>query len=420
MAALPKPIPLPSTSDNLPRGLRHLGSNEYLVQLSREGQRLTKRVHGTRAEALRALEGAKVELGKRLAGATPSPRASSGPSPHVPPRDCPTLADFLSECGRYANYQLRKQSERTRRKLVAPIRYLVASDLGPMPLDSIRATDVNDYIAWRLQAGALTFATRKDGQQYAARVEKVSAVTVNKSLRVLSSALHFAQREGLIDAVPPIDFLPESNAKRVRGPSKEDFEKVLAAAELLRPEAPWLPEVIELVSEFALRPGEVMSLTWASVDFAHKGNGTNRGCIHVEEQQHVSFVPKEGKRRLVPMTPRGREVLEKLRARTPVPMPTDFVVPNRHGLPYIRLDVPGMKGGGAGVWKKLQKLSGVHVTMYSLRHYWAEQTLTAGVPLHIASRWMGHSKVELTSKRYGDFAPDNAAQWDWVGARAGG
>jgi hypothetical protein len=25
--------------------------------------------------------------------------------------------------------------------------------------------------------------------------------------------------------------------------------------------------------------------------------------------------------------------------------------------------------------------------------------------------------VEMTAKRYGDFAPDNADQWDWVGAR---
>jgi hypothetical protein len=30
---------------------------------------------------------------------------------------------------------------------------------------------------------------------------------------------------------------------------------------------------------------------------------------------------------------------------------------------------------------------------------------------------MGHSKVEMTAKRYGDFAPDNADQWDWAARR---
>ena len=47
------------------------------------------------------------------------------------------------------------------------------------------------------------------------------------------------------------------------------------------------------------------------------------------------------------------------------------------------VDVPGMKGGGAGIWKKLQALSGVHVTLYSLRHFFVEQSLSAGVPLHV-------------------------------------
>jgi len=36
------------------------------------------------------------------------------------------------------------------------------------------------------------------------------------------------------------------------------------------------------------------------------------------------------------------------------------------------------------------------------------------VPLHVVSRWMGHSKVELTSKQYGDFAPDNLEQWTYL------
>lgn len=48
----------------------------------------------------------------------------------------------------------------------------------------------------------------------------------------------------------------------------------------------------------------------------------------------------------------------------------------------------------------------------------AEQVLTAGVPLHVTSKWMGHPRVELTSKRYGNYAPDNASQWDDAAARS--
>jgi integrase len=35
----------------------------------------------------------------------------------------------------------------------------------------------------------------------------------------------------------------------------------------------------------------------------------------------------------------------------------------------------------------------------------------------LVSRWMGHSKVELTVKRYDHFAPENADQWAWAASR---
>lgn len=107
------------------------------------------------------------------------------------------------------------------------MRYLVASDLGPKFLREIRASDVNDYVGWRLKVGQVTFTARKDGRQRAVRGSTVSAPTINKSLRVLSSALRFAHREGLIDAVPHIEMLPETDAKRVHGPSVEEYQRVL-------------------------------------------------------------------------------------------------------------------------------------------------------------------------------------------------
>jgi hypothetical protein len=52
--------------------------------------------------------------------------------------------------------------------------------------------------------------------------------------------------------------------------------------------------------------------------------------------------------------------------------------------------------------------------MYGLRHFFVQQALSSGAPLHGVSRWAGHSRVELTAKTYGDFAPDNADPWDWA------
>lgn len=49
----------------LPRGLHHQGAETWLIQLSRDGHRLTRRFHGSKAAALRALDDAKVELGRK-------------------------------------------------------------------------------------------------------------------------------------------------------------------------------------------------------------------------------------------------------------------------------------------------------------------------------------------------------------------
>ncbi len=48
-----------------------------------------------------------------------------------------------------------------------------------------------------------------------------------------------------------------------------------------------------------------------------------------------------------------------------------------------------MKGGGAGIWKKLREASGVaveSVAMRDLRHFFAVQNLVRGVPISVVSR----------------------------------
>jgi hypothetical protein len=49
-----------------------------------------------------------------------------------------------------------------------------------------------------------------------------------------------------------------------------------------------------------------------------------------------------------------------------------LVIPNTHGLSYIRLDDGPMKGGSAGIWSRLREVAGVEgVAMRDLRHYFA-------------------------------------------------
>jgi len=157
-------------------------------------------------------------------------------------------------------------------------------------------------------------------QCYRARVEQVGSQTINKSLKLLSAALHLAKDENVIASMPKIHFLPEDDARAIVPPTEEQYTALIRGAEQLRPLAPLLPEVVELLGEFGLRPGELFHLTWGSVDW-NLGQGENRGALRVEEQGRTRmlgaerWIPKNRKHRTIPFTVRGRTILEKLHAK---------------------------------------------------------------------------------------------------------
>jgi integrase len=411
-------------------GITQTGPDTFVVQVCRGGKRLTRRVSGSvddaevvRAQLLQELAGlqspvAPLEVNHSLLGPQ-APGMISTPGSSAPSGCCPSLASWLT--GRYAEWQLRCQIESTRRKLESPIRYLLASDLAELPIDRIDTAAINAYAEWRLKVGAITFATRKDGQRYRPRTEKVGNQSINKSLKVLSAGLRLAMDENLIVRVPKINFLPEDDARSVIPPTTEQYRQLIAGAEQLRPIAPLLPEVIELLGELGLRPGELLHLPWSSVDW-HLGEGENVGAVRVEEQKRTRmlgterWVPKNKHYRVVPFTTRAKEILTGLYERVR-PRPNDLVIPNQHGLPYIRFDGE-IKGGGASIWGRLREVSGVEgVTMRDLRHYFAVQSLNHGTPMSAVSAWMGHSDIQLTVKRYGRFAAEAKDQWRWARLR---
>jgi len=117
-------------------------------------------------------------------------------------------------------------------------------------------------------------------------------------------------------------------------------------------------------------------------------------------------------------TLRGRTILEALHAKAS-PKADELVIPNTHGLPYMRLDEGPMKGGSAGIWNRLREVSSVAgVSMREMRHFFAVACLSRGIPISTVSAWMGHSEIDLTVKRYGRFAAEAREQWTWAALRA--
>jgi len=55
--------------------------------------------------------------------------------------------------------------------------------------------------------------------------------------------------------------------------------------------------------------------------------------------------------------------------------------------------------------------------MRDMRHFFPVACLSRGTPLSTVSTWMGHSDINLTSKRYGRYAADAREQWAWAALR---
>ena len=396
-------------------GIQQVGLKKYVLQVQVRQLRKTKRFSGTLDEAKLAYAKFHANLlaeAMSLSNGLPGPRGFR----------CPTLAEWLTH--RHARHQELAQNDCTRRKLQSPIHYLLASDLADLPLDKIDTAKINHHIEWRREVGTLTFAYRKDGERYKPRCMEIGNQTINKSLKLLSSALRLAHDEEVIGRVPKINFLPEDDARAIVPPTEEQYHALIRGAQQLRSLGRLLPEVIELFGEFGLRPGELFHLTWGSVDWT-LGVGENQGALRVEEQKRTrvfgekTWVPKNKKFRSIPFTLRGREVLEQLKGLASNAAPVDLVIPNQDGLPYIRLDTGAMKGGGAGLWQRLRDVCGVQgVSMRDLRHYFAVQNLSREVPIPFVSGWMGHSSIEVTVKRYGRWRAESKEEWEWATLRS--
>ena len=393
--------------------VRKVGDDRWLVQVQVDGTRKTKRVRGTIQDAEAAEKGMVTDLTRQTRRPVGSDYHESFASTTAPAEFSPQtlLRDFYQH--RWLAYAGTVQSGNTRINNRNRWRYLLAY-LGDRTLaECLEPRTILDFVLAMTSNEPLTFRKTLTGQFARPRVSKLKNATINHSLEVLSSVLNLAFREGVVKQQPRIDKLPEDDSKLVLAPTDEQYRALLQAAESLRQEAPYLPEVIAFACQTGLRRGEIFSLTWGSVDW-------RRGTIRIEQQPKVRMTngepwkPKGGKFREIPMSHRVKEILELLFRQNPHEE-GDLVFPNQMGCPYYgRADGGSLKGMGRSYFYVAVEKAGLknRVSFHGLRHKFAVDLLTAGVPITIVSELLGHSEIELTVKTYGRFSSDSKIKFD--------
>jgi integrase len=228
--------------------------------------------------------------------------------------------------------------------------------LARCPLDAITGEMASDFAAHRLG----------EGKQIA---------TVNSALRVLRRVLNLAVEWGVIGHAPKIKVLSGEN-RRERVVSAEEETRYLAAA----PEP--LVSTATVLADTGMRPEESFRLRWEHVTWL---NGRNGAVL-------VTRGKTDSARRIIPMTPRVRAILESrwVAAGTPE---EGWVWPA--GTRSGHVEPNSIYGQHL---KALQASKVRPFVLYSLRHTFLTRLGESGCDAWTLARIAGHSSVAVSAR----------------------
>lgn len=199
--------------------------------------------------------------------------------------------------------------------------------------------------------------------------------TLNNDLRVLRRVLRLAVEWGILEAAPRIKLLPGARQRERVITAQEEARYLATASEPLA-------SIAAVLADTGLRPDECFRLRWEAITWL---NGRHGALL-------VTHGKTPAARRVIPMTPRVRSVLETRweRAGKPVegwiwPAPTQ----SRH------LEPSGLRKQHA----KALKLSNVRpFVLYSLRHTFLTRLGESGCDAWTLARIAGHALIAMSTR----------------------
>src|SRR6266853_6471010 len=215
-------------------------------------------------------------------------------------KPAPTLNDFLARRFEpWAKARFERNVPKTwlwyRTAMRAILKY---KSLASAPLDTISSEKISEFAAHRQSL-------------------KMQVSSVNNTVRALRRMLRLAVEWGALEVAPTIKMLPgERHRERVITPTEE--ARYLAAAQ--EP----LTSIASVLTDTGMRPEECFRLCWEAVTWVNGRNGT----------LFVTHGKTAAARRVLPMTPRVRAILEKRWER--IGKPVDGYGPRQHEVATLR------------------------------------------------------------------------------------
>jgi integrase len=280
----------------------------------------------------------------------------------------PTLSDFLSRRFEpWAKARFEHNVPKTwlwyRTAMRAILKY---RPLASAPLDKITSERISEFAAHR-------------------QALKMQVSSVNNTVRALRRMLRLAVEWGTLEAAPQIKMLPgERHRERVITSTEE--AKYLAAA----PEP--LGSIAAILADTGMRPEECFRLCWEAITWVNGRHGT----------LFVGHGKTAAARRILPMTPRVRAILESRWERAGKPAegwiwPAATRSGHIEGSSLRKQHARAFHLIADEATKNSQKPVRPFV-LYSLRHTFLTRLGESGCDVWTLARIAGHSQIQISSR----------------------
>lgn len=241
----------------------------------------------------------------------------------------------------------------------------------------MRSLTRQDVMTWRAELAASGLAPK----------------TVNNAMGVLGSMCTEALKQGYLDANPCQDIakLP-LEPQEYTWWTKEESDRFLRALERTEPQ--WYPHFAVLLLT-GMRLGESLALQWSDIDM-------RRGRISIRRNYTAGMVatPKSGRGRLIVCSRRLMQILKA----APRHVNSELCFPRPDGA----------HRNGNMMWKPMRRAriraNLEHIRIHDLRHSFASQMASAGVPVRTLQEMLGHADIKMTM-RYAHLSPCDMEAW---------
>jgi integrase len=238
-----------------------------------------------------------------------------------------------------------------------------------------------------LASAPLNMITSERISEFAAHRQslKMQVSSVNNTVRALRRMLRLAVEWGALEVAPIIKMLPgERHRERVITPTEE--ARYLAAA----PEP--LASIAAVLADTGMRPEECFRLCWEAITWVNGRHGT----------MFVAHGKTAAARRVLPMTPRARAILESRWERAGKPIEGwAWPAPTRSG----HIEGSSLRKQHTKAFEMVAEEAAKNnnkpvrpFVLYSLRHTFLTRLGESGCDVWTLARIAGHSQIQISSR----------------------